>query len=178
MLRSLHFILLVSLMVDGGTVAPQPDALAPGSDGGTVAPQPDALAPGSDGGTVAPQPDTLAPGSDGGTVAPSPITVDSIRWPKDLQPLARLDGPAVLAAHAALQHVLSRFPEEYARGCTGSARALDVVVGQDGGLYFVQIFRRADRCGWAPGTVLEFDWFELYAVSSDGRVLVRYPYMP
>lgn len=177
MLRFLHFILLVSLVGDGGTVAPMPDTLAPGSDGGTVAPLPDTLTPSSDGGTVAPLPAPLTPGSDGGTIVPSPITVDSIRWPKDLQPLARLDGPAVLAAHAALQHVLSRFPKEYAKGCTGSATSMDVVVGQEGGLYFVQILRRADRCGW-PRKHLELDWFELYAVSPDGRVLVRYPYMP
>lgn len=177
MLISLHFILLVSLMGDGGMVAPLPDTLAPGSDGGIVVPLTDILAPGSDGGIIVPLPDILAPGSDGGTVVPSPITVDSIRWPKDLQPLARLDGPAVLAAHAALLHVLSRFPKKYSKSCIYSARALDVVVGQEGGLYFVQIFRRADRCGW-PDADFEFDWFELYAVSPDGRVLVRYPYMP
>jgi hypothetical protein len=105
------------------------------------------------------------------------MTVDSIRWPKNLQPLARLDGSAVVAAHAALQRVLSRFPKGYDHSCIYSATSLDVIVGQEGGLYFVQIFRRADRCQW-PITDFELDWFELYAVSPDGQVLVRYPYMP
>jgi hypothetical protein len=52
-------------------------------------------------------------------------------------------------------------------------------VGQKDGLYFVNISHQIDRCGWAaPGSNYFFDWFELYAVSPDGRVLARYPYYP
>ncbi|WP_240356150.1 MULTISPECIES: hypothetical protein [Myxococcus] len=130
----------------------------------------------ADGGTEPPKAKASTPVSDAGT--PSPNGVDSIPWPKDLRPLATLDGPAVLAAHAALQQVLSRFPKGGTSTCEFSAKSLDVVVGQEAGLYFVRIDRRPERCGWAPGVSLEFDWFELYAVSPDGRVLGRHPYMP
>ncbi len=157
MLKPQHLILLMSVLLDGGTAPLQQGPS--GADAGTV-PAPPALA------------------SDAGTRAPAPGTADSIRWPKDLRPLATLDGPAVLAAHAALQQVLSRFPKDQAGACEASARSMDVVVGQEGGLYFVRIDRRVDRCGWAPGVSLEFDWFEMYAVSPEGRVLARYPYMP
>jgi hypothetical protein len=176
MLKSHSFILLVSLLLDGGAVSPQPAFR--GVDAGVAAPR--SSPPGVDAGSVAPQPDTLTPGSDSGTVVPPPVTAESIPWPEEgeeLQPLAMLEGAAVLAAHAALQHVLSRFPKKDARSCIYSARALDVVVWQKEGMYFVRVDRRADRCGW-PRTHFEFDWFELYAVSPDGRVFERFPYMP
>jgi hypothetical protein len=92
--------------------------------------------------------------------------------------MATLDGPAVLAAHAVLQRVLSRFPKEHAGACEHSARSLEVVVGYEEGVYFVRVDRRPDKCGEAPGVSLEFDWFELYAVSADGQILARYPHMP
>jgi hypothetical protein len=110
-------------------------------------------------------------------VAPRP-GADTLRWPENLRPLATLEGPAILAAHAALQEVLSRFPKEDAGACESSARSLEVVVGLEGGVYFVRIDRRYDRCGWAPGAQLEFDWFELYAVSPEGRILARHPALP
>jgi hypothetical protein len=153
MLRPHHLVLLASLLMDGGTGVPQPTP--PSADAGTSPSPPDA-----------------------GAVVPPPQAADAIQWPKDLRPLATLDGPAVLAAHAALQRVLSQFPKNRAGACTSSAQSLEVVVGQEGGLYFVRVDRRPDKCGWAPGTALEFDWFEFYAVSPDGRVLARYPYMP
>lgn len=155
MLKPYYLMLLVSLMADGGTSTPAPDA-----------------------GIVTPPPDRPHPSVDAGTPAPSPETANAIRWPKDLRPLATLDGPAVLAAHAALQQVLSRAPKEYASTCEYSAKGMEVVVGEEGGLYFVRINRRADKCGWNKGANLGFDWLELYAVSPDGRVLARYPYMP
>jgi hypothetical protein len=151
MLKPHHLILLISVSVDGGTIPLQPDASTQGTDAGTI---------------------------DAGTETPPSNPAASIQWPKDLRPLATLEGPAILAAHAVLQRVLSRFPKEYAGACEYSARSMDVVVGQEGGLYFVRIDRRADKCGWGPGIQLEFDWFELYAVSPDGRILARYPYMP
>jgi hypothetical protein len=90
-----------------------------------------------------------------------------------------LDGPAVLAAHAAMERVLARFPKEYAGTCAYSAKALEVIVGEEGGLYFVRINPRPDKCGrFAPGVNLSLDWFELYAVSPEGKVLARYPYHP
>lgn len=147
MLRPYSFILLVLLLLDRGTVSPQP----------------------------------VFRGADAGTVVPPPGTADSIPWPQEgeeLKPLTVLEGPAVLAAHAALQDVLSRYPKQYTKSCSYSARGMDVVVWRKEGLYFVRIDRRPDRCGWAPGIVLRLDGLDLYAVSPDGRVFERFPYMP
>ena len=165
MLRPHHLILLMTLLADGGSVPAQPSVPSP--DAGTAAP---------DAGTVAPLPGL--PGPDAGTVAPRPSASQSIPWPeKDLQPLATLDGPAILAAHAALQQVMKRFPKEYTKECVFSPRSLELVIGYDAGWYFVRVNRRVDKCpGMGPGDI-EFDWFELYAVSPDGRV-ERYPYHP
>ncbi len=159
MLRPHHFVLLASLLVDGGTVAPQPSP-AP-VDGGTAALK------------------ANPPRADGGTAAHPPGT-ESIRWPENLRPLATLDGPAVVAAHAALQHLLARLPKQLAGTCGYSPKGLEVIVGQEGNLYFVRIEQRMDKCGWLvpPGFSTETDWFELYAVSPDGRVLARAPFSP
>ncbi|GMU06907.1 hypothetical protein ASNO1_31600 [Corallococcus caeni] len=103
-----------------------------------------------------------------------------IPWPKqDLPPLATLEGPAIQAAHAALEEALKRFPKESTDKCAFSARALEVVIGQEAGWYFARVNRRVDRCpGFGPGvTGLETDWFELYAISPKGEV-TRYPYQP
>lgn len=162
-----HYLLLgVSLLQDGGvetsvTAPPQGvlRASSPRLDAGTL----DAGA-----GKAA---------VDGGIVR-KPIIAEGIQWPDDLQPLATLDGPAVLAAHAAMQRVLSGYPKEYAKSCAFSARGLEVIVGEERGLYFVRVQQRPDRCGWAPGTVLGFDEFELFAVSPEGKVLARYPHHP
>jgi len=117
-----------------------------------------------------------SPERTGGPSLDPPIA-DGIEWPDEVRPLATLEGPAVLAAHAALQRVLASFPKEYAGDCSYSARALEVTVGQEGGLYFVEVNRRVDKCGWAvPGFNPSLHWFELYAVSPDGKVLARYPY--
>jgi hypothetical protein len=112
-------------------------------------------------------------------VATPPSGPQGIHWPDALTPLATLDGPAVLAAHAALEKLLARLPKEYAGTCEYSAKAMEVLVGQEGGIYFVRINRRVDKCGWAaPGFNADLDWFELYAVSPEGQVLARYPYHP
>jgi hypothetical protein len=114
-----------------------------------------------------------------GITIPLAFATDSIRWPEEVRPLATLDGPAILAAHAALQQVLAQVPKEYAGTCAYSAQAMEVVIGQEAGLYFVRINPRADRCGVVlPSGALGFDWFELYAVSPEGRVLARYPHWP
>lgn len=183
MMNSHFFILLMSLLVDGGGVAP-PHGL--GSSGtGTAAPPADArkvdeqsAVPSSDAPVSGPGSAALPPSS-AGTVAPQFATTEVIRWPEEVRPVATLDGPAVLAAHAVLQNVLARFPKEYAESCSYSAKALEVIVGQENGLYFVEVKRRVEKCGWAaPGTSFDLDWFELYAVSPDGRILARYPYHP
>lgn len=114
--------------------------------------------------------------TDAGTAA---IPSATIPWPEtELEPLATLDGPAVLAAHAALQEVMKRFPKTSTKSCAFSPRALELVVGYQSGWYFVRVNRRVDKCPeFGPGVTLEYDWFELYAVSPEGRV-ERYPHMP
>ncbi|WP_233582744.1 hypothetical protein [Corallococcus sp. CA053C] len=153
------YYLLMTLLLDGGMST---------SPTGTTA---------RDGGTVSAPPSAAR--TDGGTTARAPIIAEGIEWPDDLRPLATLDGPAILAAHAALQRLLASFPKEYAKDCSYSAKAMEVVVGQHDGLYFVEINRRVEKCGWAtPGFNPSPHWFELYAVSPEGKVLARYPYHP
>lgn len=179
MMKPRNVILLMTLLMDGGSVISQPGI--PGGDGGIVLdggtlPLPPSIPGAADGGTIISQPGTSM---DGGAIARPPIIAEGIEWSDDVRPLATLDGPAVLAAHAALQRLLASFPKEYAGDCSYSAKAMEVTVGQAGGLYFVEINRRVDKCGWAaPGFNPSFHWFELYAVSPDGKVLARYPYHP
>jgi len=172
MLRAHYLFLLISLAADGGTHLPS--SAVPAPDGGRAASGPDT--PGMDGGAAA----THSPlPLDGGLSAPRTRLVAGIEWPDELRPLAPLDGPAVVAANAALQHLLASFPKKSARSCAHSAKAMEVVVGEHAGLYFVQIHQRVEKCGrFAPGFNLTLDWFELYAVSPDGKVLARYPYTP
>ncbi len=116
------------------------------------------------------------PRLDAGT-AVRPLTEQSIHWPEELHPLARLDGPALIAAHSALQQLLSRYAKIYPGDCDYSAKVMEVIVSEAEGLYFVRIDQHVDKCGWAaPGFVAEPDWWELYAVTPDGRVLARNPY--
>lgn len=159
MLRPHHVILLVSLLADGGT-APT-SSVAEGLDAGIA------------------HPPSSIQGTDAGTVAPKPKDSNSVPWPEtELEPLATLDGPAILAAHTVLQQVMQRFPEGSAKSCAFSPRSLELVVGYEAGWYFVRVNRRVDKCPeFGPGVVLELDWFELYAVSPEGRV-ERYPYAP
>ncbi|WP_253894997.1 hypothetical protein [Corallococcus exercitus] len=159
MMKLPHHVLLMTLLLDGGT-HPAPSGTAPG-DGGI------------------PASSVVAANADGGTTPRAPLVAEGIEWPEDLRPLATLDGPAILAAHAALQRLLASFPKEYAKDCSYTARAMEVSVAQHGGLYFVQINRRVEKCGWAaPGFNPSAHWYELYAVSPEGKVLARYPYHP
>ncbi len=79
-----------------------------------------------------------------------------------------------------MQHLLARIAKEekeYAGSCAYSPKAMDVIVGEGGGMYIVRINRRVDRCGSVDASFnAAIDWLELYAVSPDGRVLARYPY--
>lgn len=152
-------ILFVSLLADGGALPPRADAVGLNAGVRVVAPKPVR----ADAGT----PDA---GLDAGSAIP---------WPEEeLQPVATLDGTAVLAAHSVLTQVLKRFPKEAGRSCAFSPRALEVLVARKDRWHFVRVNRRVDQCpGFGPGVQLETDWFELYAVSPEGRV-ERYPYHP
>jgi hypothetical protein len=160
MLRPLHFVLLASLLADGGPVLPPPAPTR--GDAGAEATASSSYA------------------TDAGTVARKPTIVNGIRWPDEVQLLATLDGRAVIAAHAAMQHLMARLAKEdtrYAGHCDYSPTAMDVSVGVGGGMYIVRITPRVDRCGWAdPSFNAALGWFELYAVSQDGRVLARHPH--
>lgn len=160
MVKPHYIFLLVSLMADGGTVAPTPGPAA--LDAG--------VATGPTGPTK----------PDAGTHPLRPIITGNVRWPDEVKTLTTLDAPAVVAANAALQALLARFAKEGVSGCGYSAKGLELTVGEGGGMYIVRIDQRMDKCGWTvpPGFSLEMDWFELYAVSPEGKVLARYPFAP
>ena len=174
MLKSRYFLLLISLLMDGGAKGTsQSPASAP--DGGITTSYPAASA--LDGGVPNSQPTPRS--LDAGAVIPLSGNAGAIHWPDEVQPVAVLDGPAVLAAHAALQSLLSSFPKDLSTSCSYSAKAMEVIVGKSEGLYFVRIDQHVDRCGWAaPGFIANPDWWEVYAVTPDGRVLARKPYSP
>lgn len=189
MLRPQHFILLASLLVDGGTAVP-PSA-SPAPDAGAVSEPVSPAAPdaGAVSAPVSPAaPDAGAAGAPASASAPDagkpprkPVIVDGFRWPEDdeLRLLTVLDGRAVVAAHAAIQDLRARFAKEdkkYAGHCDYSPTAMDVVVFEGEGTYFIRINRRLDRCGWAHPSLNAGFAPELYAVSPEGRVLARYPY--
>jgi hypothetical protein len=116
---------------------------------------------------------------DSGAVTAKSGNPSAIPWPEEeLTPLATLEGPAILAANAALQQVMERFSKENTRHCVYSPKSLELIIGYQAGWYFVRVNHRIDQCpDFGPGVQLEFDWFELYAYSPDGR-LERYPYAP
>jgi hypothetical protein len=90
-----------------------------------------------------------------------------------------MDGPAVLAAHAALQDLLTRYAKDYPGACEYSATAMEVIVSKADGLYFVRIDHHVDRCGGAaPAFPADLHWWEVYAVTPEGRILARRPYTP
>jgi hypothetical protein len=165
-----YILLLISLMADGGTNAPgpKPSGQDAGTDGGPSG------APNSDAGVDA-GPSKLA-----GTLRLRPVISGDVRWPEDVKILTTLDAQAVVAGNAALQYLLARFAKEGVSGCGYSAKGLELTIGEGGGMYIVRIDQRMDRCGWKapPGFSTEMDWFELYAVSPEGKVLARYPYAP
>jgi hypothetical protein len=99
----------------------------------------------ADGGIVTPQPTPAGP--DAGPVLLQPRSAESIRWPNEERPVVVMDGPAVLAAHAALQDLLTRYAKDYPGACEYSATAMEVIVSKADGLYFVRIDHHVDRCG-------------------------------
>lgn len=161
-------------MTDGGIVAPTTSP-AP-RDAGTAAGP--AGSPELEAGVDAGSARTAR--ADAGPQKLRPIITGDVRWPEEVRTLTTLDGPAVLAANAALQSLLARFAKKGASGCGYSLKGLELTVGEGGGMYIVRIEQRMERCGWKvpPGFSTEMDWFELYAVSPEGKVLARYPYAP
>ncbi len=175
MLRPQHFILLASLLMDGGTVAPQ--SVPPAPDAGAVETPANSPRPhvGTTGAPASP------PKPDAGTPARKPVIIDGFRWPEDeeLRLLTLLDGRAIVAAHAALQEQRARFAKEdkrYVGSCEAAPKAMDLTIFEGQGLYVVRIDRRLDRCNWAHPSFNKLFPSEFYAVSPEGRVLARYPY--
>lgn len=171
MLKPHYILFLVSLLSDGGAEAPI--RRQTGADGG-IAPE-----QGRDAGRIG-EGSSSGMAIDGGHPVRRPVIAGGIRWPEEVKVLTTLDAPAVVAAHAALQHLLARFAKEGESGCGYSPKGLELIVGEGDGLYLVRIEQRMDKCGWKvpPGFSTEMDWFELYAVSPEGKVLARYPYSP
>lgn len=169
MLRPHHFILLVSLLADGGTVAPpsgssRPDA---GTDAGVVSPS------ARDTGTRAAVVNPSA--RDAGAVARELPMVDG-RVPDDLQTLAELDARAVMAAHAAIQEFITsnvKANPRNAGSCDYSPKAMDVSIMESSGMYVVIIGRRLDRCGGADISFNAGFAPQVYVVSPEGRVLAH-----
>ncbi len=119
------------------------------------------------------------PAHDAGSAVATTDASTPVPWPEEeLEPEETLDGPAVLAAHGVLLEVMKRFPKAASKSCAFSPRALEFVVGYRNGWHFVRVNRRVDKCPeFGPGVSLEYDWFELYAVSPEGRI-ERYSTMP
>lgn len=88
-----------------------------------------------------------------------------------------LSGEALVAANGALAYLRNKvIGKEAEKGCSYSPRGLDVAVwrAQEAGQWIVRIVQRRDRCG-RPGDAnfRDYDWWEVYRVSSDGVVLAR-----
>jgi hypothetical protein len=98
-------------------------------------------------------------------------TDGGIRWPEEMRPLAILNGPAIAASNAAMQHLQARLKKKYGEACLAPLSAMQVLVGHEGELYFVQIEQHDENCVSAtrdgyPGP----DELVLYAVAPDGQV--------
>ncbi|MBN1209094.1 MAG: hypothetical protein JXB05_29820 [Myxococcaceae bacterium] len=69
-----------------------------------------------------------------------------------------------------------RNDKRFAGHCDYSPKAMDVVIGEAEGLYLVRINPRVDRCGWADPSFNNVLDAELYAISPERKILMRYPY--
>jgi hypothetical protein len=159
MLKLHHFILLVALSVDGGTITPQPDPSK--SDAGTAA---------ADSASVQ--------GRDGGACEPRPAILEGTPWPEKPRLLATLDGRAIIAARAGIWELMDyfvKYDKRFAGSCDYSPKAMDVVVFEADGMYVVRINPRVDRCGRLDPAFNDVIDPELYAVSPEGKILMRYP---
>lgn len=93
------------------------------------------------------------------------------------EPEVVLSGEAVIAANGALAYLHNEVLGEVAgKGCAHSPRGLDVAVwrAREAGQWIVRIVQRADRCGRGGNIKMrDYDWWEVYRVSSEGVVLAR-----
>lgn len=115
-------------------------------------------------------------------VISKPLIVNGIRWPEEEETrlLATLDGRAIVAAHAAEQDLLGRFALKgirFSERCDAKPKAMDVLIFEAEGMYVVRINPRADRCGGADPSVNAGLGSAVYAVSPEGKVLGRVPYV-
>jgi hypothetical protein len=159
MLKLHHFILLVALSVDGGIITPQPDPSK--SDAGTAA---------ADSASVQ--------GRDGGACEPRPAILEGTPWTEKPRLLATLDGRAIIAARAGVwefMDYLVKYDKRFAGSCDYSPKAMDVVIFEAEGMYVVRINPRVDRCGRLDPAFNDVFDPELYAVSPEGKILMRYP---
>ena len=173
MLRLHHLMLLAMLSIDGGSI----DGGAVVDGGTTASKKPSASEPDAGMGGVS----SAHLKANSGVGGFKPVAAGDFHWPEEVQTLATLDGPAVLAAHVALQDLLARLAKQgLPKSCGYSAKAMEVIVGEGDGMYIVLINQRMDKCGWQvpPGFSTDTDWFEQYAVSPDGKILAHYPYAP
>lgn len=159
MLKPQYFVLLAALLVCGGTVTAQPNP--PQLDAGT-------------GGDLASLQD-----KEGGTVERKPGAMDDTHRPSKPRWLTTLDGRAIAAARAAIQDLMARSVKEDKRNagnCGSSPKAMDVLIFEAEDMYIVRINWRLDRCGWAHPSFNSALDPEFYAVSPEGKFLVRNPY--
>lgn len=113
------------------------------------------------------------------------IREPEVEWPTPeelatLKPVAsevngELNGEAALAAAAAIRETARLWSRQgLFEGCPTPAAGLGATVYAWKGRYYVSITQRFDRCGGKRFRML--DWWELFAVSSEGRVMARQPY--
>jgi hypothetical protein len=101
----------------------------------------------------------------------------TIRWPENLAPMAALEGPAIVAAHSALRHVLTQ--KLYPAECESSPEAFKITVGYQEPLYYVRIDARAERCNHVvPGIEPQPGWSGVYAFVPGGGMVAPNPVLP
>ncbi|MBZ4416268.1 hypothetical protein [Myxococcus sp. RHSTA-1-4] len=114
-----------------------------------------------------------------GCAAPAAAWKGEVTWPDEHSArtvVEPMEAGAALAAAGAIREVVrtNPFPNLFA-GCSSPEQGLDVAVfaGPTPGLYFVIVDQRFHRCGGPSGRVL--DWWEVYAVTSQGDVVAKAP---
>lgn len=130
------------------------------------------------GGAASAQPSAPAPTEGGKAAEQETDPLGKTPWPAKPRLLVALDGRAVVAARTGLWERMNLFLKEdkrYAGTCDASPKALDVVLSEADELYVVRVERRVERCGWADASFNAAFEPELYAVSREGKTLMRHP---
>jgi hypothetical protein len=130
-----------------------------------------------DGGAIPPQP--VPQGPDAGTAAPKPVILEGTSWPEKPRLLTTLDGRAIVAANIAIRERMKLLVKEDKRNagiCDASPKAMDVLIFEAEGMYVVRLNPRVDRCGWADPSFNNAFEPDLYAISPERKILMRYPY--